>query len=542
MKLKTKIALLVMAALMGMAVVTALSALATKRHLTEGRKELIRAVVEAGLNTIADFQAQEAAGTLTREQAQAAAAAAIRAARYGGADGRSEYLYVWTMDGVGVMHPAPEMIGRNMLEKIGNGRGGFLLKDILEAMARTPGGAYVDTAFPRPGQKIAVPKLQYAKPFAAWNWFVGTGVYMDDIENQFRQSLRYDLSVAGAVILLISGLGLAIARGVLRQVGGEPAEAIRLMSRVAAGDLSVEVRAAPEGSMLASLGDMTGSIRGMVAEIGRSAERLAQSAERIGTASREVADASQHQADATSSMAAAIEEMTVSIDHISDNASDTERESARSAQVAEEGAGRVQTANREIREIAATVDDAAARIRRLEKSAGEISSIAGVIKDIAGQTNLLALNAAIEAARAGERGSGFAVVADEVRKLAERTTTATIEIERTIAEIQSDTGLAVDVMNTALPQVQLGVEATEGAADSLRRIHEGAQSTFQHIREVADATKEQSIASTIIARKIESVAQRVEETSAAMKSAVATAVELENISNELKQLVGRFRC
>ena len=165
-----------------------------------------------------------------------------------------------------------------------------------------------------------------------------------------------------------------------------------------------------------------------------------------------------------------------------------------------------------------------------------------LIKDIAGQTNLLALNAAIEAARAGEQGRGFAVVADEVRKLAERTSSATVEIEQMIAGIQADTVQVVGVMDAALPQVAAGVKAAEGAAESLRQIKDGAQSTLTSIREVADATKEQSIASTSIAQKVEEIATMVDETTAAMQSNAATAAKMEEIAGELSRLVSRFRC
>ena len=542
MKLRTKIALLVIAALLGLVSLVVISAFDMKEDLLNGRKETIQSVLEGTHATLAAYQAQEAAGTLTREQAQKAAAEAIGMIRYGGKDGKSEYVYSFTTEGVGVYHVIKERIGQNMLEKIKDAQGNYTWKDILAAAKNSPSGAFNTTLSPRPGQQGTFPKLGYVMIFEPWSWVIGTGVYVDDIDTEFHAQLFSSLAVAGVLILLIGGLSFTIARGVLRQVGGEPAEAIELMSRAAAGDLTVEVRSAPKGSMLASMGEMVSAIRAMVSEIGHSSTRLTQGAEQISTASREVATASQHQSDATSSMAAAIEEMTVSVNHISDNAKDTQQNSLNSVALSEEGFGRVEAATHEIREIATTVSDASSRIRKLEERANQISSIAGVIKDIAGQTNLLALNAAIEAARAGEQGRGFAVVADEVRKLAERTSSATIEIEQMIGGIQQDTVEVVGVMDAALPQVAAGVEAAESAADSLRQIKDGAQSTLTSIREVADSTHEQSIASNAIAQKVEEIATMVDQTTAAMQSTAETAADLEKIAGELTLLVSRFRC
>ncbi|MEI7432007.1 MAG: methyl-accepting chemotaxis protein [Betaproteobacteria bacterium] len=234
--------------------------------------------------------------------------------------------------------------------------------------------------------------------------------------------------------------------------------------------------------------------------------------------------------------------MTVSINHISDSAKDTQENSVTSVRVSDEGFTRIQIASHEIHEISSSVNNASNRIYKLEERAQQISSIAGVIKEIAGQTNLLALNAAIEAARAGEQGRGFAVVADEVRKLAERTSKATIEIEEMISAVQLDTVEVVGVMNAALPQVTAGVKAAEEAAESLRQIKDGAQITLERIREVADSTKEQSVASDSIAQRVEEVATMVDETTAAMRATAETAVEMEKIAGELTRLVSRFKC
>lgn len=541
LKLKTKIILLLVAAFLGLALSIILSAVAVKTDLMDARKLQVQSVVEASLQLATAYHARATAGELSDAEAQALAKRAMHDMRFGGSDGRAEYMYIYSSLGVSVMHPIrPEWAGRNMSEEVRDGHGRYTIKDIL-AVANAQGAGFVDTAFPRPGTTAPVDKLQYVASFKPWNWVIGSGVYVDDVAAAFSARLVVDLAVSGVIMVIIIGLGVLIARSVLRQIGGEPADALAIMDRAAAGDLTVDIGTAAPDSVLGGLSRMLRSIREMVAQIASGAQTLKETAESISHASGQVATASHHQADSTSSMAAAIEQMTVSINHISDSARETEEDSSSAATLAQGGEQKVDTATKEMQLIASTVSTAAEKIRSLETRTHEISSIAGVIKEIAAQTNLLALNAAIEAARAGEQGRGFAVVADEVRKLAERTSAATEEINSMLVAIQGDTASAVGTMDMALPQVARGVNLAQEAAQSLRDIRDGASNTLARIRDVAMATREQSAASNAIAQQVESIAQMVEETSASMQQTAESAQRLEGVARELGSLVARFR-
>jgi methyl-accepting chemotaxis protein len=521
----------------GLAMLAGNTLVQTRDHAREAYAGRLKNLVETATGTVAYYQKLEADKKLTHEEAQQQAKEALRIVRFG----KDDYFFVYDFEGRAVMVAGnPKLEGQVMLGK--TDKKGFKLWDAFVEIGKGPGKGYVEYWFPRAGQDEPKPKMAYLMAVPQWQWIVGTGVYIDDIDEAVRQAVIGDLTLSALILLVVAIVAFFVSRSIIRQLGGEPTVAIELMSRAATGDLTVEFPASAKGSILESAEQMVHSIRRMVGEIMQSSTRLTQGAERINTAASEVALAAQRQSDATQSMAAAIEEMTVSINHISDGARETEASSKTTVALSEDGFARIEKSSEEINQIAESVREASARITKLEERTNQISSIAGVIKEIAGQTNLLALNAAIEAARAGEQGRGFAVVADEVRKLAERTSVATVEIDEMISGIQSDTVQAVGVMETVLPQIEAGVKSTNEVGASLRRINEGTQATMLSISEVAGATKEQSIASNSIAQRVEQIAQMVEETSSAMQATANTAGEMTGIASELGQLVSRFRC
>ncbi len=349
------------------------------------------------------------------------------------------------------------------------------------------------------------------------------------------------ISVVACIVLSL--LGIAIARSIFNAIGGEPDIAKSVVERIASGDLtqSMQIRAGDAHSLIANQQKMQNNLKDIVREISSSVGNTELAADGLATAAQQVAAASSDTADSASAMAASVEELSVSIGQVSENASTALRIAERTGTLSVNGGEVIDRAVGEINRIAETVRQTAGKMGALSDNSNQISSVVQVIKDVADQTNLLALNAAIEAARAGEAGRGFAVVADEVRKLAERTTSATVEIGNMIGRIQSDTVSSVATMESAVAQVDRGVNLANEAGAAISEIRQGVNQVVSTVNDIVNSIQEQSVASQQIAQQVERVAQASEENNAAAQQTADSAGILKGLAGQLKRTAGQFR-
>ncbi len=533
--MKGRLTLSVLVALLGLVLLGTFQILHLRAQLLEDRKATLNAAIDIATSTIKAFQEQEAKGELSREQAQKHATDALRGMRYLG----PEYFYIYDSKGMNVMHPVrPEYVGKSHWDRQDK-QGNYTVRDLVKTALDKTG--FTETQTAKPGSEVLVPKLQRVEHFAPWDWVVGTGLYIDDLDALFNRQLRNVGMVIALILVLVGGITWWVARSLLAQIGGEPALAVTTMSQVAAGDLTVSIANARPNSLLGELNLLVDSLRRMMANISQNATQVASAAQEISDTSARVAVAASAQTDATQTMAAAMEELTVSITHVSSNAGETEEHASSAAELAVQGERSVETVAANIATMAGTVGEAAEKVRSLSANAQEVARIASVIKDIAGQTNLLALNAAIEAARAGEQGRGFAVVADEVRVLAERTEKATLEISGVVERIQGETLNAARVMDAALPEAEQARATASDTTELLHRIAEGSRAAQSLVRDVAASTREQSEASTSLAQQVERIANQVEDTGTSMRTTALAAQSLLDTARDLSAETARFR-
>ncbi|WP_177187728.1 methyl-accepting chemotaxis protein [Formivibrio citricus] len=536
MKLRTRLVLLVLAAVLVVGAVAAYELYVLRTSIRAEKLTRLRDLVDSVVTLAQNEVAQQKAGKQTAEQTKKNIASHLNAIRFD----KDNYFFIYDLNGVLVWNPTrPNDSGKSMIDTK-DSTGKLFIKEFVDVVKAKGEGESVYLRA-RPGQKEEVPKLSYLKTIDG-NWFVGTGIYIDDLDQLLRQKTLVSLGIVLLALMVLGFLGMVIARSVLQLLGGEPSEVQRIMRRIREGDLTpAGTDGAPAGSVLADAEEMRRALSELIRGIETQATTIGDISSNSVEQATQMEETAHTEQQAASSMAAAVEELTVSVNHIADNAHSTRGLTDTSARNAKQGAGEVRDVVARIQHIAETVHGADHAMKELASASEKISVVLAVIRDIAGQTNLLALNAAIEAARAGEQGRGFAVVADEVRKLAERTTDATGQINGIIESIQGRVLDASGHLNASVTEVAQGVTSVQAIGSVIGAIEQGAAEVAGLMDEMSGTLREQGAASNDMAQQVERVANMADDLFNAIHSNRESARHLHEIAQHLRESVARFR-
>ncbi|QYA54476.1 methyl-accepting chemotaxis protein [Acinetobacter johnsonii] len=295
------------------------------------------------------------------------------------------------------------------------------------------------------------------------------------------------------------------------------------------------------GAIADSINFAIDQLRDLVSRITETSQEVAQYTASTQGITNQLAEASEHQAQEIAGASAAINEMAMSIDQVSSNAEESAVVAERSVKIAANGANVVNRSIEGMDIIREQIQETSKRIKRLGESSQEIGNIVALINDIADQTNILALNAAIQASMAGEAGRGFAVVADEVQRLAERSASATKQIETLVKTIQTDTNEAVISMEQTTSEVVRGANLSKDAGVALDEIQNVSGNLAKLIANISDAAKLQSASAGHIATTMSVVQEITSQTTTATFDTARSVSELANMAEALRESVTDFK-
>jgi methyl-accepting chemotaxis protein len=352
---------------------------------------------------------------------------------------------------------------------------------------------------------------------------------IDILINDIRQSVNKDtlamqssverseviiIILSGIAIVLSAAIGTLITKGLLKQLGGEPQQVRAIASRIASGDLTVDipVQSDDRSSVVAAMKEMQGSLSTIVAQIRLGTDTIASGSSQIANGNLDLSARTEQQAGSLEETASSMEQLTATVKQNAENAHQANDLACSASDVAVKG-GEV------VAQVVATMGS-------INASARKIADIISVIDGIAFQTNILALNAAVEAARAGEQGRGFAVVAAEVRTLAQRSAAAAKEIK----------GLIEDSVSKA----ESGSRLVDDAGRTMHDIVASIQRVTAIMGEIASASHEQTAGISQVNLSINEMDQATQQNAALVEEAAAAAQSMQEEAQNLAHLVGTF--
>ncbi len=574
MKIKWKIILLPVIAIVGTAALVSIIAYVNatiendivlpkfEKEIINSEKEKLKSLVQAEANA-ASLLVENMTGKTEEDIKNALIQQTDKVTFF---DDNTGYFFIYDMDGNRINVPGvkgeAKTSGNYLTLKDVNGL--EMVKALRDAAKK--GGDFVEYWFPKKGASEPSPKLSYALPITGTNYFVGAGVYFDEVY-QYASNMKaliidegdhYRVYIYLAVIIYLVILAIVafmIIKGIL---GGLHGIKDILLQIVKTGDTSINIDKKllvrkDEVGELAHAGKqiiedfnkvavvsknlserdwrqevniksdndmMNKSLQSMITEVNSALNEITSYITDLDTGAKQVSAASNALSDGATSQAASIEEISASLTDMSNRTS-------QNAQNATEASTLAQSANNAAMEGQQKMHNLSDGINSITSRAEETKKVVKTIDDIAFQTNLLALNAAVEAARAGAHGKGFAVVAEEVRNLAARSAKAA--------------GETAELIDNVVVEVKNGNKMTEATAEALNKIVEQINKVTALVADIAKASNSQAHGMTQVNQGLEQIDSVTQQNTANAEETAAASTHMSDLASQLNAVIKKFK-
>lgn len=411
-----------------------------ERKIMDEKKLATRHVVEVAFRVLEDFGERARTGVIPLEEARKQAKEQIKGMRYQG----QEYFWINDLLPRMVMHPAkPELDGKD-LNNHKDPQGKRLFVEFVKKAQET-GAGFVDYLWPKPGSSDPVAKISYVKLYKPWGWIIGSGIYVDDVQEEMARLRWTVVGITFGLSMFMLLLAYVVGLGITRPLN----KVIVSLDDISHGEGDLTQRLNVDyhdesGALARSFNQMNDKLVDIVRQIHSSGDELAQINSDILCVSKQGVHSAMLQSENVMTTVSAVTEIDVSLKEISRNVNGL---SAFSNDTTES-----------IQAIVCSIDSSSDNVEQLKHYVDEVTA----------SLRLIALS--------------MKTVSENVTSLynaSVTTATSVAQMDSTSRLVQKNAGRSAQTASQVLIDAHQGKESVDATIEGIKHIHEAASITSE---------------------------------------------------------------